>query len=144
MFLFCSVGWVGGGTYHGTLLTLPQLANRHVTSPPTALHDGVPLPATTMIVVKPPAESYLDDGTEEAPPVHLSAYLHMIGIGDDPAGNKKKVGAPPVAHLLGDLAGGSWCCLVMLSSSLQLLVLCRAKTVDCLNSHAHARGARSN
>ena len=99
MFLFCSVG----GTYHGTLLTLPQLANRHVTSPPTALHDGVPLAAATMIVVKPPAESYLDDGTDEAPPVHLSAYLHMIGIGEDPAGKKKKVGAP-----LSRICSASW------------------------------------
>ena len=102
-FLQVGGGCGGGGTYHGTLLTLPQLANRHVTSPPTALQDGAPLPPATMIVVKPPAESYLDDGTEEAPPVHLSAYLHMIGIGEDPAGKKKKVGAP-----LSRICSASW------------------------------------
>jgi hypothetical protein len=46
-----------------------------------------------MIVVQPPSDNYLDDaGEAEAPPVHLSAYLHMIGIGEDPAAKKKKVG----------------------------------------------------
>ena len=55
-----------------------------------------------MIVVRPVGDNYMDG--EEAPPVHLSAFLHMIGIGEDPANAKKsppkKAGAAPGAPVL--------------------------------------------
>ncbi len=44
-----------------------------------------------MIVGKGPrAAPYMASENEVDPPVHLSAYLHMIGIGEDPAGKKKR------------------------------------------------------